>query len=134
MAGNQRTTPVITGSIMRVSADITREQQNSNQPAQAYYTVRIALPADELVRLHDIRLVPGMPAEVFIQTHERTPLQYLLKPLREHPVPSSQRPSPPLPPPPILLGLALQRRRGRVLALEPVRDRPDRCASRGAWT
>jgi len=83
MAGNQRTTPVITGSITRVSADITREQQNSNQPAQAYYTVRIALPADELVRLHDIRLVPGMPAEVFIQTHERTPLQYLLKPLRE---------------------------------------------------
>jgi hypothetical protein len=24
-----------------------------------------------------------MPAEVFIQTHERTPLEYLLKPLRE---------------------------------------------------
>ena len=83
MAGNQRTTPVITGSVTRVSADITREQQNSNQPAQTYYTVRIALPADELARLHDIRLVPGMPAEVFIQTHERTPLQYLLKPLRE---------------------------------------------------
>jgi HlyD family secretion protein len=71
MAGNQRTTPVITGSVARVSADITREQQNSNQSAQAYYTVRIALPADELARLHDIRLVPGMPAEVFIQTHER---------------------------------------------------------------
>ena len=83
MAGNQRTMPVINGSVTRVSADITREQQNSNQPAQAYYTVRIALPADELARLHDIRLVPGMPAEVFIQTLERTPLQYLLKPLRE---------------------------------------------------
>ena len=83
LAGNQRTMPVINGSVTRVSADITREQQNSNQPAEAYYTVRIALPADELVRLHDIRLVPGMPAEVFIQTHERTPLQYLLKPLRE---------------------------------------------------
>jgi HlyD family secretion protein len=45
--------------------------------------VRITLPADELTRLHDIRLVPGMPAEVFIQTLERTRLQYLLKPLRE---------------------------------------------------
>jgi multidrug efflux pump subunit AcrA (membrane-fusion protein) len=35
------------------------------------------------VRLKDIRLLPGMPAEVFIQTHDRTPLQYLLKPLQE---------------------------------------------------
>ena len=26
---------------------------------------------------------PGMPAEVFIRTHERTPLHYLLKPLQE---------------------------------------------------
>jgi HlyD family secretion protein len=74
MAGNQRTTPMITGSVTRVSADITPEQQNSNQPAQAYYPVRIALPADELV-------LPGMPVQVFIQTHERTPV--LLKPLRE---------------------------------------------------
>jgi HlyD family secretion protein len=84
MSGNQRTTPVIIGRVLRVSADIEREQQkNSVEPAQAYYTVRIALPADEVARLTDIHLVPGMPAEVFIQTHERTPLQYLLKPLRE---------------------------------------------------
>jgi HlyD family secretion protein len=84
MAGNQRTTPVISGKVTRVSADIAREQQqNSAQPAQPYYTVRIALPADELARLKDIHLVPGMPADVFIQTHERTPLQYLLKPLQE---------------------------------------------------
>jgi HlyD family secretion protein len=71
MAGNQRTTPMITGSVTRVSADITPEQQNSNQPAQAYYTMRIALPADEFG-------LPGMPAQAFIQTHERTPV--LLKP------------------------------------------------------
>jgi membrane fusion protein, type I secretion system len=84
MAGNQRTTPVISGRVARVSADIAREhQQNSAQPAQPYYTVRIALPADEVARLKDIHLVPGMPADVFIQTHERTPLQYLLKPLQE---------------------------------------------------
>jgi membrane fusion protein, type I secretion system len=85
MAGNQRTTPDLNGVLRRVSADLTREQQsNSNgQPPPAYYTVRIALPADEVARLTDIRLIPGMPAEAFIQTHERTPLQYLLKPLRE---------------------------------------------------
>ena len=84
LAGNQRTTPVITGRLTRVSADLTREQQqNSSQPAQAYYTVRIVLPADEVARLRDIHLLPGMPVEVFIQTYERSPLQYLLKPLQE---------------------------------------------------
>jgi HlyD family secretion protein len=36
-----------------------------------------------VARLTNIRLVPGMPAEAFIQTHERTPLQCLLKPLEE---------------------------------------------------
>jgi HlyD family secretion protein len=41
------------------------------------------LPGEEVARLKDILLVPGMPADVFIQTHERTPLQYLLKPLQE---------------------------------------------------
>ena len=37
----------------------------------------------EVARLKDIRLVPGMPAEAFINNHERTMLQYLLKPLEE---------------------------------------------------
>src|SRR5262247_4172594 len=77
MAGNQRTTPQITGLLTRVSADLAHEQQqqqNSVQPSQPYYTVRIALPPEEVARLRDIRLVPGMPAEVFIQTYERTPL------------------------------------------------------------
>jgi membrane fusion protein, type I secretion system len=84
LAGNQRTTPVITGRLSRVSADLTREQQQTGaQPAPAYYTVRIVMPADEVARLRDIHLLPGMPVEVFIRTHERSPLQYLLKPLQE---------------------------------------------------
>jgi HlyD family secretion protein len=87
LAGNQRTMPVLTGEVTLVSADIAREQpreqQNPGQSAQPYYTVRIGLPAAEVARLRDIHLVPGMPAEVFIQTHERTALQYLLKPLQE---------------------------------------------------
>jgi HlyD family secretion protein len=83
MAGNQRTTPDVTGVLTRVSADLTREQQGVSQPIQAYYTVRIGLPADQVARLKDIRLVPGMPAEAFIHTYERTPLQYLIKPFEE---------------------------------------------------
>ena len=55
----------------------------SSQPSAAgasYYTVRVKLPPDQVARLKDIRLVPGMPAEVFIQTYDRTPMQYFLKP------------------------------------------------------
>ena len=80
---SQRTTQEVSGVLTRISADLTREQQSGSQPGQAYYTVRISLPADQVARLRDIRLVPGMPAEAFIQTHERTPLQYLLKPLHD---------------------------------------------------
>lgn len=59
--------------LTRVSADLAHEpqQQNSAQPPQAYYTVRVALPLAEVARLKDIRLLPGMPAEVFIQPHDR---------------------------------------------------------------
>src|SRR6184192_139645 len=32
--------------------------------------VRISLPATEIARLKNMRLVPGMPVDVFIQTHE----------------------------------------------------------------
>jgi HlyD family secretion protein len=79
MAGNQRTTPDVNGILTYVSADLTREQQTN----QAYYVVRASLPQDEVKRLSDIKLIPGMQAEAFIQTQERTPLQYLLKPLRD---------------------------------------------------
>lgn len=82
-AGNQRTTPELAGVLTHVSADLTREQANAATPAQAFYVVRASLPEAEVKRLGDFRLVPGMPAEVFIQTYARTPLQYLIKPLRE---------------------------------------------------
>ena len=89
MAGDQRTMPDLTGVLTRVSADLTHDQQsgqnsqNSQQANQAYYLVRVSLPEEQVRRLGDLKLVPGMPAEVFIQTYARTPLQYLLKPLRE---------------------------------------------------
>ena len=84
MSGNQRTMRDLKGTLTHVSADLTREQPPAGgQPTQPYYVVRISLAPAEVERLGDFRLVPGMPAEVFIQTTARTPLQYLLKPLRE---------------------------------------------------
>lgn len=79
MAGNQRATPDVEGALMRVSADLTHEQQTN----QSYYVARILLEAEQVARLGDLKLVPGMPAEAFIQTQMRTPLQYLMRPLSD---------------------------------------------------
>ena len=49
-----------------------------------YYIVEIAVAAEEIERLEGRALIPGMPAEVFVRTHERTTLSYLLKPLSDH--------------------------------------------------
>jgi HlyD family secretion protein len=78
-AFNQRTTPELTGEVMRLSPDTTTDQRTG----QSYYTVRIAIPASELAKLNDVRLLPGMPVEAFIQTGDRTMLAYLGKPLHD---------------------------------------------------
>jgi HlyD family secretion protein len=78
-AFNQRVTPQLTGTVSLVSADTTRDQQTNAR----YFTVRVVLPDDERRRLGGLQLVPGMPAEVFMQTGTRTMLNYLLKPITE---------------------------------------------------
>jgi HlyD family secretion protein len=80
-AGNQRTAPDLNGVVIYVAADLTREKDARS--TQAYFIVRASLTSDEIGRLGDMKLLPGMPAEIFIQTHEQTLLQYLLKPLSE---------------------------------------------------
>lgn len=74
---NQRTTPEIYGTITRISADITTDQRTG----LSYYTVRMGLPPEEVARLGEVKLVPGMPVESFVQTGERTVISYLVKPL-----------------------------------------------------
>jgi HlyD family secretion protein len=76
---NVRTTPEINGTVSRIAADTTTDQRTG----QSYYLVRIAMSAQELKRLGDVRLTPGMPVEAFIETGERTMMSYLLKPLHD---------------------------------------------------
>ena len=82
VAGNQRTMPELNGIVTHVSADLTREQTSAGMTL-THYVVHTSLPPAELDRLGEFRLVPGMPADVFIQTYARTPLQYLIRPLRD---------------------------------------------------
>jgi HlyD family secretion protein len=79
MAGNQRTTPELLGTVSRVSADVTRDPQTGIN----YYTVRIMLPEAEKAKLGDLIIIPGMQADSFIRTAERTPFQYMMKPLTD---------------------------------------------------
>jgi HlyD family secretion protein len=76
---NQHTTPEITSSVTVVSADLVIDQRT----AQSYYTVRMGLTDHELAKLGDVKLVPGMPVEAYVQTSARTMLSYLTKPLHD---------------------------------------------------
>lgn len=78
-AFNQRTTPELTGIVTRVSPDVTTDQRTG----QSYYTIRISMPPEEVARLGDVKLIPGMPVEAFVQTGERTLISYLIKPLSD---------------------------------------------------
>jgi len=78
-AFNSRFTPEIHAEVTQVAADVSRTDQNS----PAFYAVRLHIAPDELAKLNGEKLKPGMPAEAFIQTSERSPLSYLLKPLND---------------------------------------------------
>jgi HlyD family secretion protein len=72
-----RMSPELDGKVAHVAADTS--QRDANQPP--YYAVRVELVAEHLGRLGKHKLRPGMPAEAFIRTDERTVLSYFLKPL-----------------------------------------------------
>ena len=76
-AFNQQTTPEIYGSVTRISADTSTDQRTG----VPYYTIRIGMAPEEVARLGENRLVPGMPLEAFVQTGQRTVMSYLIKPL-----------------------------------------------------
>ncbi|WP_054311745.1 HlyD family type I secretion periplasmic adaptor subunit [Mesorhizobium sp. 1M-11] len=76
---SRQTTPVLNGLVTRVSADLTTDQRTG----AAYYTARIEIPADEVKKLDQLTLTPGMPVEVFLSTGERTMISYLMKPLSD---------------------------------------------------
>jgi HlyD family secretion protein len=79
-AFNQRTTPELNGIVSRVSPDTTVDQRTG----QSYYTIRISMPMEEITRLGQVKLMPGMPVEAFIQTGNRTMASYLMKPVHDH--------------------------------------------------
>lgn len=78
---NRRTTPVLNGRVFYVSADSVEE--GAGTQLKDVYIVRVQITNDELKHIHGFHPVPGMPADVLIQTSERTFFDYLTKPIAD---------------------------------------------------
>ena len=72
---NQRRVPRLHGTVMHVSADRLVDKRTD----QPYYAAKIRVPAS--AGIEDVRIIPGMPAQVFIKTGRGTVALYALKPL-----------------------------------------------------
>ena len=76
-AYNSLTTPMVAGKVVYVSADRNVDRQTQ----QPWYTVMIEADPASLKDAGSISMQAGMPAEVFIQGEQRTPLEYLVEPV-----------------------------------------------------
>jgi epimerase transport system membrane fusion protein len=70
------TTPEIEGKVVQISADRLMNEQTG----MPYYLARVSLTEEGIRSLGALKLQPGMPAEVLINTGDRTMLQYLMQP------------------------------------------------------
>lgn len=75
-----RTTPLLSGRVVTVSADALRETETG----ALYFTARVELDRSSLSELGPHQQVhPGMPAEVMMESKSRTFLDYSLDPIVE---------------------------------------------------
>ena len=85
---NQRLTPMIEARTIYLSADSVGAQHPGRgsglleSPSRPYYVVRVRLDQEDIQdKAHDFRPTPGMPADVFINTGERTFFSYIMRPI-----------------------------------------------------
>jgi HlyD family secretion protein len=62
-----------------VSADVSQDQRSG----ATFFTVRIAVSPEQIARLGQVKLSPGMPVEVFVQTNMRTVVSYFVRPFHD---------------------------------------------------
>jgi HlyD family type I secretion membrane fusion protein len=76
-AYRQRTLPLIHGVLRSVSADRLTEERSG----EAYFLAKVEVNAADLASLEEVRLLPGMPAEIMLLDDEQTLVDYLLSPI-----------------------------------------------------
>jgi HlyD family secretion protein len=67
------------GELFRVAADLTQDPQTG----VSYYSASARIEQSELAKLGDLKLIPGMPAEILITGDRRTLASYIIKPLHD---------------------------------------------------
>jgi HlyD family secretion protein len=81
---NQRITPMVSGDVIYLSADTLADEKKSQQVGPTdIYIVRVKLNTVEALKIPDFSPTPGMPAEVYIKTSERTFFQYIVRPIHD---------------------------------------------------
>lgn len=78
-AFNTRTSPELSGTLRYVAADAAVDPRTE----LSYFLVRVDVDAKELARLEGHQIQPGMQADVFVRTGEKTIIEYLLQPLTD---------------------------------------------------
>jgi HlyD family type I secretion membrane fusion protein len=73
------TTPELAGTVVYAAAERVTDADGQ----RSYFPVRIALDPARLSRRDAVALKSGMPAEIFIETGDRSMISYLTKPLRD---------------------------------------------------
>jgi HlyD family type I secretion membrane fusion protein len=78
LAFNMRRTPILTGRVTAVAADALPDQKTGVM----WYRAEIEFDANEKFASYLSAVQPGMPVEVFLETGERTFMEYLLQPFK----------------------------------------------------
>ncbi|MEQ8348157.1 MAG: HlyD family type I secretion periplasmic adaptor subunit [Sneathiellaceae bacterium] len=76
-AFSSRFTERIMGKIIDISADA----KENEKVGRLYYELTVVVPEEELAKLGEVELAPGMPVTVKILTGDRTALSYFLSPI-----------------------------------------------------
>jgi HlyD family type I secretion membrane fusion protein len=79
---NRRTTPTLSGKVVYVSADASPDDLQTVQGREVY-VVRVELDEDQPAPMNNFKPKPGLPAEVYIKTAERTFFEYLMQPIKD---------------------------------------------------
>jgi HlyD family secretion protein len=79
---NRRTTPTLLGKVAYVSADALPDDLQT-VAGREVYVVRVQLDEEQPPPMQNFKPKPGMPAEVYIRTAERTFFEYLTQPIRD---------------------------------------------------
>jgi HlyD family type I secretion membrane fusion protein len=78
-AFRERVTPIVQGTVSKVSADRLMDQRTG----APYYVIEVTIKLDELPPERRKALYPGMPAQVIVPFGERSALDYLVRPLSD---------------------------------------------------